>query len=140
MGYRVIDHTADLGLDIEAVDLGDLFAEAARGFANCITRIGRVEVRRQVSVNVISDDLGSLLVDFLSELLYLFETEGLLFSTVDARVAEHPRGWEIEASVGGEVFDTGRHPLKVPIKAITYHQLHLTRSDDGWTARVIFDI
>jgi SHS2 domain-containing protein len=140
MGYRIVDHTADLGIDVEAESLDELFVEAARGFADCITEVEKIGANRQRSVRVASDSLESLLVDWLSELLFVFETSGELFSAVDAELSRVGDEWQIVATLGGEVFDEGRHPLKVPIKAITYHGLQVAEVDGAWSARVIFDI
>jgi SHS2 domain-containing protein len=138
MGYRIVDHTADLGIDVRAGSLDALFAESARGFVDCITEVDGVIPRRQRLLRVASDSLESLLVDWLSELLFVFETSGELFSEVDAKVTEAATDWKVVARLGGERFDSDRHPLKVPIKAVTYHGLEVDREESGsWRARVI---
>ena len=140
MGYRVVDHTADLGVEIQAASADQLFAEAALAFADCITEVAKIEARVLRELRVVSDDLESLLVDWLSELLFIFETKGELFSVMDAEVSRAEKGWQVTASGRGEVFDGDRHSLKVPIKAVTYHDLDVTELDGEWSARVIFDI
>ena len=141
MGFHVVDHTADIGVEAEAHDLGSLFADAARGFADVVTDIDGIEGSTERRQHLEAASLEALLVDWLSELLYVFETEGLLFSAVTADVSPSERGWSLRAVCRGEVFDSGRHELKVPIKAVTYHALEVARSAaGGWRARVIFDI
>ena len=140
MGYRVVDHTADLGIEIQAESVNRLFSEAALAFADCITEVGKIRDRRQRSLRVVSESLELLLVDWLSELLFVFESDGELFSGVEAEVSETDRGWQVVASAGGEEFDEVRHPLKIPIKAVTYHGLAVTRDNDQWYGRIIFDI
>jgi SHS2 domain-containing protein len=141
MGYRIVDHTADLGIDVRAGALDALFVESARGFVDCITEVDRILPRRRRLLRVASNGLESLLVDWLSELLFVFETSGELFSKISADVSRSGTEWEVVARAEGELFDSSRHPLKVPIKAVTYHGLEVCREGDGtWRARVIFDI
>lgn len=141
MGFRVIDHTADIGIEAEGASLGALFAEVARGFVDVVTDLDGIEPSGTRTVRVEAGSLEMLLVDWLSELLYLFETEGLLFSTVDAELSRFDDGWRLAAVCRGERFDADRHELKVPLKAVTYHGLEVAELPGGrWRARVIFDI
>jgi SHS2 domain-containing protein len=84
-----------------------------------------------------------LLVRWLSELLYLRDTQDLLFSRFDLKIVE-PAGPDGEASLTavawGETFDPSRHAAKTGIKAVTYHQVEARREREGWRARVIFDV
>jgi SHS2 domain-containing protein len=81
--------------------------------------------------------MDELLVAWLSELLYLYEVEGLLFcdfalTEIDER--------SVRGMAMGEEFHEGRHAIKTSIKAVTYHQLEIKEKDGRWQARVIFDI
>jgi len=135
--YELFEHTADLGLRVRAADLDALFAEAARGlFAMVVENLDDVrhEARRDVRLTGTAHDY--LLFDWLNELLYLFDTERLLFSKFETRV--EPPG--LSASAWGEPIDASRHQLTHEIKAITYHGLRLERTSEGWLAEVIVDI
>lgn len=141
MTYRYLDHTADVGVEIEAPTLAGVFAEAALAFTDTVTRLRDVRPRQVRRVELTAADLETLLVDWLQELLVLFEVDGLLVRETDVRV--HERGDEVAltATVRGEPHDRRRHRLKVLVKGITYHALEVTRRDeDGWFGRVIFDI
>lgn len=86
------------------------------------------------TVRVASPDLESLLVDWLNELVYLYETTGEAFTEIDV-VAWSPE--QMEAIV------RGRKPQSAPrlhIKAVTYHDLSVRPDGDGWLAQVMFDI
>ena len=80
------------------------------------------------------------MVAWLEEMLFLFEVESLLFFGADVRVEESPPGFGLHATVRGVGYDPERHPLKVLIKGVTYHELTVEETADGWRARVIFDI
>jgi len=138
--YRLIEHTADTGLEIEAPSLDELFGDALLGMVDCITELEQVapKIRRRIEVR--AGDYERLLVDWLGEILYLFEVDDLLFSRAKVEVEESEQGLALEATVAGETFDPDRHPVKIAIKAVTYHQLTVEQTPAGWRARVIFDI
>lgn len=140
MTYRPIEHTADTGLEVEAPSLAELFVDCLRGMTDCITELDRVVPVSRHRLRVRAGDLGRLLVEWLSEAVYLFEVEDLLLSRAEVEIRESPAGFELESTVAGEPFDPDRHPVKIAIKAVTYHQLAVEQTADGWRARVIFDI
>jgi SHS2 domain-containing protein len=138
--YRLIEHTADTGLEVEAPSLGELFLDSLRGMTDCITDLEQVVPVSRRRLEVRAGDLGRLLVDWLSEAVYLFEVEDLLLSHAEVEIRESQAGFELESTVAGEPFDPDRHPVKIAIKAVTYHQLAVDQTATGWRARVIFDI
>lgn len=142
MGYRVLEHTADTGVEVRATGPEELFAEAAVALADTITEAERLVPRVERRLEVQGDDLPDLMVEWLSEVLYRYEVEGLLFSEVrevELR-REDAAGWALTALALGEPHDPARHPLKTLVKAVTYHALEVGPEGDGWTARVIFDL
>ena len=141
MPFTPIDHTADIGVDLEAASLEELFAEAARGFTDALTDLETVEpvVRRHLEVS--AGDRELLMVEWLEELVFLFDVEALVFNVVGLEIDETPEGgFKLAAEVAGEVVDPDRHPTKVAIKGITYHELEIRHDADLWRGRVIFDI
>jgi SHS2 domain-containing protein len=98
-----------------------------------------VEPRVAAHITLESPELDLLLVDWLSELLFRFETTGFLVAraTVELVAADVYR---LGARVEGEPHDPARHPLKVLLKAVTYHGLEVKENAGRWTATVIFDI
>lgn len=140
MTYSLIEHTADTGLEVEAPTLDELFVEALRGMTDCITELEQVAPKTRRRIGVRAADLGQLLVEWLSEVVYVFEVEDLLSSQAEVEIKESEAGFELEATVAGEPFDPERHPVKIAIKAVTYHQLAVEQTASGWRARVIFDI
>lgn len=161
MPYRFLDHTADVGAEIEAPTVEALFAEAAAAFTDTVTV--REEVRAEVErrVEVAAEGLDELMVEWLGELLFRFETEGLLVAEAAVEI-DSPQsgrtqsgwhlskpnggrgcqgGWHLAAVLRGEVYEPQRHPIKVLIKAVTFHQLEVRETEGGgWFARVIFDV
>jgi SHS2 domain-containing protein len=135
--FRTVDHTADIGIEVEAASLTELFEAAARGMFSLITDLTLVSsvVTREVEIN--SGDLEELMFKWLNELLFLLSTELLLFSRFDVRMVREDR---LEAIVGGEGLDLAKHEVTAEMKAATYHDLEVRDDDDSWFARVIFDV
>jgi SHS2 domain-containing protein len=135
--YETFEHTADLGLRVRAADLPSLFAEAARGlFSIIVADLGAVRPLQTISLNVEGEASELLLFDWLSELLYIYETRRLLLAEFDTRLGPT----SLIATARGEPVDPSRHTLDHEVKAITYHALKLERENDGWLAELIVDI
>lgn len=135
--FTTFEHTADLGLRVQANTIELLFEEAALGLMSIICRnpesIGRGEARQ---IRIAGTDWDELLHDWLDELLYLFAAEHWLAAR--CRVAFDAEG--LTAEVQGEPVDRQRHQLGQEVKAITYHGLHVTRQGGQWLAEVIVDL
>ncbi len=135
--FEIIEHTADIGIIAYGKDVSEAFANAARGMFSLITELISIRELLNREVKVAAPDREGLLVAWLDELIYLFDTEHLLFKRFQVRVAADEKG--LSAQCYGEKVDRARHELKLGIKATTYHMLSVAK-DDGYKARVIFDI
>jgi SHS2 domain-containing protein len=139
--FETFDHTTDLGLRVDADSLSELFAEAAVGLTSLIVAdVGTVESSQQRTFEVSSPDLEYLYFDWLSELLYLFESDGWLTANASVEIS----GNSLRGVVRGETCSETRHRRSHEVKAITYHGLSVlpTERDGGqvWSAEVIVDI
>lgn len=137
MKLRTIEHTADVGIEVEADSLEELFAGAASGMLSLIAETAFVSPTTSRGVSLEAADLDELMFLWLNELIYLMGSEGLLLSKFDVKRVE---GLVLEATVMGERIDPARHDLRGDVKAATYHQLAVERRDGGWFARIIFDV
>jgi SHS2 domain-containing protein len=130
-----LGHTAEIGLRVRADAPEQLFACCARAMFDLL-RVHPDATRPAIHHHVTIDSIDgeSLLVDWLSELLYLHETSGALFSecTILRWTATH-----LDAQVTGY---PPAAPPAIQVKAVTYHQLKVQANADGWTAQVYFDI
>ena len=118
-------------------DLGELFAHAAWGLFDLMTDARSIEPSDSRRLAVEATDLEDLLVRWLGELLYTYDTERFLTANVTFHTLEPTC---LQATLWGETFDAGRHPIDTEIKAVTYHQVAVEHLEAGWRARVIFDI
>ncbi len=135
--HELFEHTADLGLRATAPDLDTLFAEMAACLFTAVLEDETV-VKPSVEVEVVlpPDGREYLLFDWLNALLRHFDSGRLLFGRFQVAVGE--RG--LAGRAWGEPFDAARHRLTHEVKAITYHELKVEPTGDGWLAEVIVDI
>jgi SHS2 domain-containing protein len=136
-GFEIIDHTADVGIIAYGADVEELFSNAALALFSLITEPERVEEKLHLNLEVNSEDRDSLLVEWLNELIYLFDAKHILFSRFEIESLTHN---QLKATCYGEGFDPMKHKIKIGVKAATYHMLKLDKSDDGCKAQIILDI
>lgn len=135
--FELLEHTADVGIRAYGRTLKEAFENAARATFSIITDLNLVEEKQDLRVRVEADDTGALLVAWLNELIYLFETEKIIFKSFD--ISDWDQEHYLEARVRGEPVDVGRHPIETQIKACTYHMLRVEK-DSFFTVQVIFDV
>jgi SHS2 domain-containing protein len=136
--FRVLEHTADIGFEAFGAKREDVFRNAGRALMSLIIDLESVRPQHQVRLEARAPEQQGLLVNWLSEILYLQDTENWLFNDFEIDGLEN----ESVASAGrGERFNPRRHQIKLLVKAITYHQLSLEETPDGlWRAQVYVDI
>ncbi len=137
MRFRTIEHTADVGIEVEAAGLEELFSGAARAMFSLM--VGGVEAGRSIErlVELDATDLEELLFKWLNELIFFVSAEGIALSTFDVTEVKEDR---LSARVLGGPLEDVREGLELEIKAATYHELSVEQRGDGWYARVIFDV
>ncbi len=136
--FEVINHTADVGVVAYGVNLSQAFANAARALFSLITEPESVEETLSWDIELRAPDEESLLVEWLNELIYLFDTEHILFRRFEISGLG---GGRLRARGYGERVNSSRHQLKTGIKAATYHMLSVSQDEDNvYRVKVIFDI
>lgn len=135
--YEFFDHTADLGLRVRAADLDSLFTQAAEClYAAMLEDVTSVQPSMERTISITGSDREFLLFDWLRDLLLITEEDHIVFARFSVRVSDHG----LEGTAWGEAFDSGRHQFAREVKAITYHELKVAQTADGWLAEVIVDI
>ena len=135
--YEIIDHTADIGLRAFGKDLGELFENSASGMFEIIADLKNVKPKTHLTIEVGALNREELLVNWLRELLYQYNTQEILFKKFEIEKITDNR---INAKAWGEKLDSQRHNLKTEIKAVTYYDLKIKKEEEGWSSQVIFDI
>jgi SHS2 domain-containing protein len=135
--FEILEHTADVGFAAEAPGPERLFEAAAQAFIEIAIEREAIAQSDALQIEVAGDDLPSLLVNFLEEMLYLFDTAR--FAPAAARV-ETVSPTRLRANLLGEARDPARHRWKLIVKAVTYHGLEVQERDGRWSARVFLDV
>ena len=135
--YRFFDHTADFGLEIFGVDEKDLFVNAAAALFDLITDTKILAGRHRHVIEVTGQDWPDLMVNWLRELLYLWNGREQLLKGLALEQLEPTR---VRAVLTTDDYQPDRHPIRNEIKAVTYHQIETGPYREGWRAKVIFDI
>jgi SHS2 domain-containing protein len=134
--YHLLEHTADMGLEAQGCSLADLFEQTALGLLE-ILGAEQVGCQEERLLELSGYDIEELLVNWLSELLYLLEGQSFLPAAV---IVEAATRQELRARVLGETYDPDRHRLAREIKAVTYHQLQVEEEDGWWRVRIYVDL
>ena len=134
MSFREVVHTADAAIEINSKTIPLLFSDAALGMMSVLYGRERSKAKtdRAKTISVDGCDTETRLVSFLSELLYLNESERLIV----AQCAVTFSGDTVSADIRGH---TGEPPIK-EIKAVTFHNLEIKKNNDGFTATIVFDL
>ena len=135
--YELIDHTADVAIKAYGKTLSEAFENAAKGMFDIITNNSNIENIGQYNIELEADNLEQLLVDWLSELLFLNSANNLVFGFFKVDLDE--KKGRLSAKVFGEKFDISKHKIGTEIKAVTYHILEVKNSKP-YHVQVLFDI
>ncbi len=134
--FEIIDHTADVGVIAYGVGMNEAFANAAKGLFSLIAELDAVEEVLHRDIEVSAPDQESLLVEWLNELIYLFDTENVIFKRFDVT---RLNSTHLKARSYGDKVDRTKHKLKMGVKAATYNMLKIDKSN-GSKVQVLFDV
>ena len=137
MPYQVTDHTADLGITVQAGSVENLFQEAARAVSELIVGRRASKSAEKIRIRVSGKDWPDLLVNWLREVLYLWNGKNLVPGPVDILRIEQ---FALEAVIPVDSTPCNPHDVLTEIKAVTYHRISVEKQADHWQARILFDI
>jgi SHS2 domain-containing protein len=135
MSYEEISHTADVKIRARAKTLESLFSDAFDALMQVVYGKNR-SGKQQMVIKVDARDSESLLADFLSEVLFVSEVEGLVFSRADITIT----GPALTATLYGEPFDPARHSEGTEVKGISYSGLSIREDANGYMLEILFDV
>ncbi len=139
--FEIIEHPADIGFVAFGADLRSLFENAAAAMCALACDPATIEERERRAVRASGADLESLLFDWLAETLAIQDGEKLFFRRVDVdALSDSSAPLSVTGTAHGEKYDRARHHAGTYIKAVTYHQLRVERTAEGWKATVYLDV
>jgi SHS2 domain-containing protein len=134
--FELLEHTADIGIVAYGANLKQAFSHAAEGLFSLIIDLDTVREKSVRPVKVSATDIELLLASWLNELIYIFDTEYLVFKRFEITEIT---GEQLTAKCYGEKVNRRRHELKRNVKAATYHKLRVEK-DNGYRVQVLFDV
>ena len=143
MSYEYFEHQADIGIRGKGTTLAEAFEQAALAMFEIMVEVVKKrpvfqkEEHKKFLLNKQGNNLEEIFVAWLSELLYLFSSEGLIMDKADMQRLDSNC---IQAEVLGRIFSPDFYRIKTEIKAVTYHELEVKNIQRGYEAQVIFDV
>jgi SHS2 domain-containing protein len=138
--FEYIEHTADLRFKSYGRTLGECFSNASKAMFNAIVNPSTVKAKETKTLRLSSQTIEMILHDFLSETLFFFEDEGMLFSDFKVEVTLKGKAYELSGTLFGEKYDPKKHVILTEIKAVTYHEMKIKKEKGIWSAEVLCDI
>lgn len=139
--FKVLAHTADIALEVQAGDLNALFIDAAKGWKNIVVENSETQLSNMRRVNLTSVEAEDLMVQWLSELNYFLTVHQWIMHEIQTlNIRSTEKELILEAEIGGETLDSERHYIYCDIKAVTYHQLNIEKIANQYHTRIIFDL
>ncbi len=137
---RTLDHTADVGFELEAPSLEELFEEARRGLLLVMFERPPDRGGERETVRLSAPDLEMLLVRWINELAYLVQARGLVPTGSEPEIREDGGSFVLEAHLAGTELDPEVQGWQGEVKSATFHGLEVKRENGTWSARVILDV
>ena len=139
--YEYLDHTADLKIRATGKNLEETFANLAIGAFDFLTDTKKVERKTEKKINISANRIESLLYDFMEELLFLLDTDGLIFSEIkDLKISEDKKNntFSLQCSALGDSYKN--YDVKGNIKSVTYSEMKIENTKDNCIIEVVLDI
>ncbi len=140
ISFEYLEHTADIKFRAYGKTPEEMLANAGAALFAAMIPAGQVEVRETWKAQIRADDLDDLAYQWLSEIVFLFETESAVFSSFKVALQkEQAGGLCLLAEIGGERMDLQRHSFLCEVKAVTRHAFGI-KKNDLWCIQVVLDV
>ncbi|MHA1490134.1 MAG: archease [Promethearchaeota archaeon] len=142
MGFEFLDHTADVQSKSWGKTLEEAISQIALSLMATISpNLKLIDPKIEKEVNIIAEDKESLIFDFLSELLYLFDAEQLIFSQIKVKpLKQLENQYKLTAILKGDVFNINKHEIGTEVKAVTYSFMQIEETEEKVEILMVFDI
>ena len=137
--YEFFDVTADIGFKAYGETLEEAYINASKAMFNVISDTRNIKCKIVKNIEIISEDEVALLYDYLSELLFLSETELILFSCFKLSIKKYEDQFKLIGEVKGENMNWSKHKRGTEVKAVTYHLMKVEK-EKNYKVQVILDL
>jgi len=141
MTYKFLEDVAiaDVAFEAEGNDLNELFESCALATFDTMVDLNTVTPDMEKEINLSNEELDKLLFEFLEELIYIKDSDYLVFSEFEIEI-EKDNGYTLKAICHGANIDENKQELKADVKAVTFHMFEVKQEGKIWKARVVLDI
>ncbi len=139
-GFRFLEHTSDVYIEARGRSLEEAFIQAAYALFETMTNLSTIESNEKREIRIESEDLNSLLFEWINEFLFLFDTESLLFSKFEIEINHKGNNYIITCECWGEKFNPEKHPPRTEVKAPTYSLMEIIQEPSEVILRFVIDI
>ncbi|MHA1230611.1 MAG: archease [Candidatus Helarchaeota archaeon] len=140
VGYKFLDHKSDVYIEACGNNLSEAFEQAGMAIYDTMTDLGSIDPKKKYEIELESEDIKSLLYDYLDELLFIFDTTALLFRKIKIIIERKDGKVKLKGVLWGEEYNSDKHISKVGIKAATYSLMEIIEKDKGVCLRFVMDI
>lgn len=135
--YRLMTRQSALAVKVIGNSQADLFANSAFALFDVMTDVEKIEIKEHLPLEVEGVDRDDLMVNWMRELLYLYQGSGYLLREFQVREVKDTL---VKADVCGEKIDPDRHEIKKEVASVAYHQSRMEKTGNQWTAQLVFEV
>jgi len=141
-GFEFREHTADVQVRSWGPSLEEAFSQTAYSLMATITPdLKKITAKIEKKITIKAEDKEALLFDFLSEFLYIFDVDELVFSQIYvSKIEKFNDNYKLQATLKGEKFDLDKHEIGIEVKAITYSFMNIEEKHASIIIDIVYDI
>lgn len=138
--YKFIEHAADIAVEVSGGSYEEVFITALDAFCKAAMYTKDIQASEKKTINLYSEDINWLLIDFLNEINFLIQTKKwFTINCVELNIEEQDNRLKLSAVLLGTE-STDSSLIKEEIKSVTYHQLNIRKEGNVYSTIVVFDI
>jgi SHS2 domain-containing protein len=138
--YRYIEHVSDAMVEAYGGTLDEAFANSAKALVNIVCDVSKVDLGKRVFIQTAGFDLLSLLYSWLEKVLIALLVDNLALAKFQVRIARRKDSYFLSSECEGEAFVSRKHHYKVEVKAVTYHEMKVTKSKGKFVVQYLVDL
>jgi SHS2 domain-containing protein len=138
--FHYIEHVSDAMVEAYGRTLSEVFANSARALINIVCDLSRIDLNESVIIETEGFDQISLLYNWLEKVLLALLVDNIALANFDLTIEQSKDKYKLFSTCGGEAFSEQKHHYKVEVKAITYHEMKISRRNDMFIVKFLVDL
>lgn len=138
--YRYLEHVSDAMVEAYGRTLNEAFANSAKALINIVCDVSKVNLGKRIIIQTAGFDLVSLLYSWLEKVLMSLLVDNVALAKFHVKIERRKDSYFLSSECEGEAFVRRKHHYKVEVKAITYHEMNVTKSKGKFAVRYLVDL